>query len=302
MKKRIYIAGCGGMLGEAFYLQFKDDYILRCSDKQLNNQDTWLSYLDFRQTDMYMAKVSAFMPDYLFHLGAYTDLEFCKNNPDEAYKVNTLAVEDAVEIANRFRIPLLYISTAGMFDGKKDLYDDWDTPQPLDVYARSKYLGERIVVENARQYLVCRAGWMVGGGPAKDKKFVQKIMAQLKEGKKELSIVNDKGGTMTYTHDFAKNVRLIIKTNHFGVYNMVCKGVTSRLEITKEILRILRLEDKVKINTVTSDHFKDVYVSERPAYENLINKKLDLRGLNIMRDWREALREYIEVYYKDYLK
>jgi len=73
----------------------------------------------------------------------------------------------------------LYISTAGIFDGKKDLYDDWDMPNPLGVYARSKYMGERFVVENANRFLVCRAGWMMGAGPKKDKKFIQKLMKQI---------------------------------------------------------------------------------------------------------------------------
>jgi dTDP-4-dehydrorhamnose reductase len=300
MKKKIYITGCGGMLGEAFYLQFKDDYELRCTDKDVN--EPWLRFLDFRNFDDYRKDVFEFLPDYLFHLGAYTDLEFCKRNPDEAYLVNTIATENAVEIANRLKIPILYISTAGIFDGTKELCDDWDIPNPLGDYARSKYMGERFVIENARKYLICRAGWMVGGGPTKDKKFVQKIMQQLKGGKTELFIVDDKGGTITYTHDFAKNVRLLIENNCSGLYNMVCGGATSRLKLAREIIKILNLEEKIKITVVASDHFKGEYTAERPSFENLDNRKLRLRGLNIMRDWQEVLREYIETYYKDYLK
>lgn len=298
--KKIYIAGCGGMLGEAFYLQFRNAYVLKCTDKNVNEK--WLSFLDFRDFETYKREVLNFCPDYLFHIGAYTDLEFCKRNSDEAYFVNTIAVENAVSIANDLKIPIFYVSTAGIFDGTKELCDDWDTPNPLGDYARSKCMGERFVIENARQYLICRAGWMVGGGPAKDKKFVQKIMQQLRDGKKELFIVDDRGGTMTYTHDFAKNVRLLIENKCFGLYNMVCGGTTSRLLIAREIIKILDLEDEIKITVVTSDHFKNEYIAERPAFENLDNRKLRIKGLNIMREWQVALREYIEIYYKDYLK
>ena len=83
--------------------------------------------------------------------------------------------------------------------------------QSLGIYARSKYMGERYVCENADRYLVCRAGWMMGSGPKKDKKFINKLMKQLKDGAKELYIVDDKDGTPTYTHDFAKNVKLCLK-------------------------------------------------------------------------------------------
>jgi dTDP-4-dehydrorhamnose reductase len=299
MKKKIYIAGCGGMLGEAFYFQFKDDHIIKCTDKDVNAP--WLSFLDFRDFDAYKKDVTDFNPDYLFHLGAYTDLEFCELNPDETYKTNTLSVENAVYIANQLDIPVLYISTAGIFDGTKELYDDWDQPNPLGVYARSKYMGERYVVENAKRFLVCRAGWMMGAGPAKDKKFIQKLMKQLKEGRNELFIVDDKDGTPTFTHDFARNVKALIQKEYWGLYNMVCGGQTSRFEVAKELLEILKIKDKVKLTAVSSDYFKDIYFAQRPPCERLMNRKLNIRNLNLMRDWKVALREYIENYYKGYL-
>lgn len=297
--KKIYIAGCGGMLGEAFHLQFMDEYTLKCTDKDVNAN--WLSFLDFRDFDAYKRDVEEFKPDYLFHLGAYTDLEYCEQNEEETYLTNTIAVENAVYLANSLDIPLLYISTAGIFNGKEESYDDWASPDPLGVYARSKYLGERFVVENTKRYLVCRAGWMMGSGPTKDKKFIQKLMRQIKEGKKELFIVNDKDGTPTYTHDFAKNVKLLIEKEFWGLYNMVCGGQTSRLGVAHELLKLLNKEDGIKITEVSSDYFNSVYFAERPPCERLVNRKLKIRDLNIMRDWKDALREYIKNYYQNYL-
>jgi dTDP-4-dehydrorhamnose reductase len=300
MKKRIYIAGSGGMLGEAFYTQFKDQYELKCTDKDVN--EDWLSFLDFRDFEEYRKDVIAFKPDFLFHLGAYTDLEFCENNVDDTYLTNTLSVENAVLIANELNIPILYISTAGIFDGKKELYDDWDQPNPLGIYARSKYLGERFVIENARRFLVCRAGWMMGGGPKKDKKFIQKLMKQINDGARELYIVDDKDGTPTFTHDFAKNVMVLIEKEYWGLYNMVCGGQTSRLEVAFELLSLLGLKGLINIKVVNSEFFKDVYFAERPPCERLENRKLNLRGINLMRDWRTALKEYVDLSYLDYFK
>jgi dTDP-4-dehydrorhamnose reductase len=298
--KRIYIAGSGGMLGEAFYRKFSQDFTLRCTDIDVN--DSWLECLDFRDFDNYRQDVRAFAPDFLFHLGAYTDLEFCELHPGETYLTNTLAVENACHIANELNIPLLYISTAGIFDGRKIEYDDWDQPNPLGHYARSKYAGEVFVRENVQRHLICRAGWMMGGGPKKDKKFVQKIMRQIKEGATELHVVNDKLGTPTYTHDFAANVELLLGKQMWGLYNMVCEGETSRLEVAREIVSLMGLKENVKINEVPSEFFRKEYFAERPASERLINKKLNLRNFNIMRDWRVSLAEYLNDYYRDYLK
>jgi dTDP-4-dehydrorhamnose reductase len=297
--ERIYIAGGGGMLGDAFYRVFGAEFELKCSDIDVN--ESWLSYLDFRDFDSYRKDVLAFRPDYLFHLGAYTDLEFCELHSDDTYITNTLAVENAVSIANELTIPLLYISTAGIFDGKKDVYDDWDQANPMGHYARSKYAGEMFVKDNACKYLICRAGWMMGGGPRKDKKFVQKIMKQLKEGRRVLHVVNDKLGTPTYTHDFAQNVRALLRQEFWGLYNMACEGDTSRVEVAREIIRILRLEDSVRIIEVGSDYFKKEYFAERPPSERLLNRRLDLRKLNSMRHWKVGLSEYLRLYYKDYL-
>lgn len=297
---RLYIAGCGGMLGEAFYRQFSDGYELRCTDIDVN--ESWLSALDFRDLDAYRDDVKKFKTDYLFHLGAYTDLEYCEQHIEDTYATNTMAVENAVYIANEMDIPLLYISTAGIFDGSKLEFDDWDVPNPLGHYARAKYTGERFVIENARRYLVCRAGWMMGGGPKKDKKFIQKLMKQLKDGSKNLYIVNDKFGTPTYTHDFALNVRQLLEKQLWGLYNMVCEGSTSRLEVAQELIRILGMEEEIRIQEVSSEFFKTEYFAARPPSERLVNVKLKLRGLNSMRDWKVALREYVENYYQSYLK
>jgi dTDP-4-dehydrorhamnose reductase len=299
MRKKIYLAGCGGMLGEAFYHQFKDDYEIKCTDKDVN--ESWLSFMDFRDFAAYKKDVMAFNPDYLFHLGAYTDLEYCEQHPEDTYATNTMSVENAVYLSSELDIPLLYISTAGIFDGAKDLYDDWDIPNPLGVYARSKYMGERFVCENAKRFLVCRAGWMMGAGPKKDKKFIQKLMQQLKDGKKELFIVDDKDGTPTFTHDFAKNVKALIDNEYWGLYNMVCGGQTNRLEVAGELLNLLGLAGTIKITSVKSDYFKDVYFAERPPCERLVNRKLDLRQLNVMQEWRAALKQYIDQYYKGFL-
>jgi dTDP-4-dehydrorhamnose reductase len=298
--KKIYMAGSGGMLGEAFYKQFKNEYILKCTDKDVN--EDWLSFLDFRDLAVYKKDVEEFKPDYLFHLGAYTDLEYCENNVNDTYLTNTISVENAVYIANELDIPLLYISTAGIFDGNKDLYDDWDQPNPLGVYARSKYMGERYVVENTKNFLVCRAGWMMGAGPKKDKKFIQKLMKQIKDGNKELFIVDDKDGTPTFTHDFAKNVKALIEKEYWGLYNMVCDGQTSRLEVAHELLSLLGLSNEIKINVVNSEYFKEIYFAERPPCERLDNRKLKLRNINLMQDWKVALKEYIDLYYNSYLK
>jgi dTDP-4-dehydrorhamnose reductase len=139
----------------------------------------------------------------------------------------------------------------------------------------------------------------MGGGERKDKKFIQKLIKQISEGKKELFIVDDKDGTPTYTHDFANNSKALIESDHRGLFNMVCGGLTSRYEVATELLSLLGLDESIKITKVTSDYFKEEYFAERPACERLINKRLDELEMNTMRDWKIALKDCLEKYYPD---
>ncbi|MEC9376127.1 MAG: sugar nucleotide-binding protein [Pseudomonadota bacterium] len=284
----------------AFYKEFKKGNSLKCTDIDVNEE--WLTQLDFRDHSEYKKDVQSFQPDWLFHLGAHTDLEFCELNEKDAYDTNTESVKSAVRIANELKIPLLYISTAGIFGGEKEFYDEADKPNPLGHYGNSKYLGELYVQKNSMEYIICRAGWMMGGGEEKDKKFVQKLIKQIKEGKKVLHIVDDKEGTPTYTHDFAKNCKALIESEHRGLFNMVCGGMTSRYEVATELISILNLNEKVSLQQVSSDFFKEEYFATRPECERLVNKHLDEINMNLMRDWRVALSDCISKYYPEMMK
>ena len=296
---RLYVAGAGGMLGEGFHRTARETDVIRFSDKDQN--EPWLEFCDFRDFDHYRDEVRAFEPDVLIHLGAYTSLEYCEENADDAYMTNTLSVENAATIANEFDVPLVYISTAGIFNGEKDLYDDWDRPDPLGVYARSKYMGEVMVQQRVARHFICRAGWMMGGGVKKDKKFISKIGKQLAGGASEINVVDDKLGTPTLTWDFARNLRALLDTKYYGLYNMVCGGLTGRLEVATEMVRLLGLDKSVKVNAVPSSYFASEFFAPRPANERLVNRKLALRNMNMMRDWREALGDYIAADWSDHI-
>lgn len=288
---RILITGCGGMLGEAVYTAFSKICIVRATDIDINIE--WLSYMDVRDYQAIEKEIKEFKPTAIFHLAALTDLEYCETNPAEAYETNALGTENVVTLCKKFDILMVYISTAGIFDGNQDVYNDYDQPNPIGHYGKSKYAAEMLVQSNLEKHFIFRPGWMMGGGPKKDKKFVKKIMDQINSGKKELFAVRDKLGTPTYTYDFSENILKVINTGFYGLYNIVCTGESSRYDVAKEILIVLNLEDKIKLTEVSSDYFKKEYFAPRPYSEKLINLKLNLRSLNNMRDWRVCLKEYL---------
>ncbi len=297
---RVYIAGCGGMLGEAVYEHFNSFCLVKATDIDVN--EDWLSYADVRDFSGSSASIREFRPDVLINLAAQTDLEECERDQENAWLTNALGAENLGLIANELRILYVYISTAGIFDGKQEFYTDFDLPNPLGHYARSKCYGEQFVRQSVQRHYVVRAGWMMGGGPRKDKKFVNKIYRQICDGKKTLHVVEDKLGTPTYTVDFARGLQRLIESDQYGLYNQVCGGSASRYDVALEFVGLLGLDNEIKIEKVSSDFFKDVYFAPRPESEKLVNTKLNTRGLNVMRDWKVCLSEYVEIFLRDYYR
>lgn len=289
--EKILILGCGGMLGEAFYNTFKDDYEVRASDIDVN--ESWLTALDVRDSDAIRKEALEFRPGFIFNLAAYTDLEYCEDNPEAAYLTNTTGAENAATISEEIGSTYVFISTAGIFDGGKDVYDDHDIPAPLSVYGKSKYKAELSIKDIGTKYFIFRPGWMMGGGQ-KDKKFIHKIIKQLLAGKRELHVVSDLKGSPTYTYDFARNVNAMISTQLYGLYNMTCEGGPSRYDVAAEMLKIFDLQDRIELIEVKSDHFSEEYFAPRPDSEVLENLKLKLRNLDNMRDWNLSLKDYLE--------
>lgn len=291
---KIYLAGCGGMLGEAVYKRFASIAKVKATDIDVN--EAWLSYADVRDYEMISKSIRDFNPNLVINLAALTDMEYCEREPQQAWLTNALGAENVGLIAASLGATYVYISTAGIFDGKQDYYSDFDQPNPLSTYAKSKYYGERFAVEHVPKHYVIRAGWMMGGGPAKDKKFINKIYKQIVSGMTDLYVVNDKAGTPTYTIDFAAGIQKLVESDLYGVYNQVCRGSATRLDVALEFVRLLGLEHEIRVNEVSSDFFKKEYFAPRPASEMLVNEKLTARRLNIMRDWRECLKEYSSVF------
>lgn len=293
--QRVLITGCGGMLGNAIYPYFRErcSHVL-ASDIQIEDDEHgWLSYLDARDATAMDAAFTDFRPDLVLHLAALVDVEECELRPEDARVSNCETARIAAELSAKHNATLVYISTGGVFDGAKgDYYTEDDTPNPIMIYGATKLDGEHEVAKVGGKAFTLRAGWMVGGGPRNDHKFVSFICKQLLDGAKTIYGVTDKVGTPTYTHDFAMNLFALLDSKAYGTYHMVCKGSGTRFEVAKEIVRICGYSD-VEVKGVDSSHFEKQFWVPRPDCEMLLNQGLERLGINLMRDWRVAIEEYI---------
>jgi dTDP-4-dehydrorhamnose reductase len=291
--KKIFIAGANGMLGTTLQnLTNTSEYLL--TDKDTEGE---VKYCDIRDLKHTTQVINEYTPDIILNFAALVDLEYCEQEKDDCYLTNTIAAIHLFNLAKDLNIPYVFISTAGIFGNDKEFYTEEDTPYPLSAYGKSKYYTEQLLQNQSyEKYWIFRAGWMMGGGPDKDKKFVNKIMKQIKAGVKELNVVDDKLGVPTYTKDFAYSILRHLEENlPYGLYNMVSSGEASRYQTAVEINEFLNLG--VVVNKVDSSFFAEEYSAPRPYSEKLINKALNDLQRNYMRNWKVCLHEYLNQYF-----
>lgn len=293
---RVLITGSAGMLGSALYPAF-----VRAGHRTVATDlapmavgDLPMDRLDVRDHDAVRKVIDAAEPELVVHLAAETDLETCEGDPDHAFRTNTAGTHNVALACAANDIPLVYVSTAGVFDGTKTEgpYDEFDTPRPINMYGLSKYQGERLVERFVPRAWIVRAGWMVGGGQ-RDHKFVARILGQLAAGAQTIHAVTDKLGTPTYTQDFSANLLALIDSPYYGLYHMACRGGGSRFDVARAILDHLGLDD-VDLEPVTSDFFAETFPAPRPHSELMRNRMLEIHDLDRMRPWQEALADYLD--------
>lgn len=273
---RVLITGSNGMVGS--YV----DFGIRTNHRSLNVTDLDEVFLVCRK----------YKPKIILHLAAETNVEYCDRDPQHAYLVNTIGTYNMVIAAKELGAKFVYISTSSVFDGlNKKSYKEKDVPNPQGNYGRSKFLGEIIVKSILKDYIIGRICWVFGGGPCKDQKFVAKMISQTNQ--KEIKVISNKYGSPTYGKDLVNALKKMILNNQSGVFHMSNTGKTSRAGMVSEIVKITNSKSVVK---EVDQNFFGIMSDNSYNNESMISK------ISIMRPWSEAIREYIEEEWGDYIQ
>lgn len=292
------MTGAGGMVGSTLVPVFRSEGF-EVFPTDLIVSVKGIEFLDVRDAEQVLSVVKRVKPDFVVHLAAKTDVEKCEVEVEDAFSVNAVGTQNVALACQEVGAVMIYMSTAGVFDGgKEEPYTEFDLPNPLNVYGKSKLEGERFVERLLDKYFIVRTSWLFGGGLKNDKKFVAKILRQILEGKRKIYVVTDKVGTPTCTVDLSKCMAHLMKTKYYGLYHVVCKGRATRFQVAKKIFECLGRND-IELVPVSSEYFSKEYYAPRADSEMLQNYVLELRGMNHdVRHWEEALQEYLNTSFK----
>lgn len=284
---KIVVIGAQGQLGSDIIIA-NDEFNYEIVP--LNH--TQIEIIDFENSYKILKAIE---PQVIINTAAFHKVDLCEKEVDKAYKVNAIGIRNLGVIANEIDSKIVHISTDYVFDGmKKDRdigYTEFCRPNPINIYGKSKLLGEELLKNVTNKYYIIRASGLYGTGGSKSKggNFVMKML-EFSRKYEELTVVNDQISTPTNTYYLAKQILEIIKYPYYGTYHVTCEGSASWYTFALEIFELANI--KIKVNPVTTEEFKTI--AERPKYSVLENYILKTQDLNIMPDWREALKEYVK--------
>ena len=271
---RILITGHKGQLGQALQREFHHDQSLGID---LPEHDV-TSAEDIAQT------ICDYGPDVVVHPAALTDVDTCAQQPELALRVNGLGTHNVALACLRCGAALLTVSTNEVFDGKKGApYYEYEHPNPVNGYARSKLAGEIYTRMHLSRFYIVRTAWLYSQG---GNSFVSKIVqAAHKHG--ALRVVCDEISSPTYAPDLAQAISRLIRTGHYGIYHFTNEGSCSRYEFARRILSLSGQQD-VPIEPITSDQWPRASIPPlHCVIRNFAGAQLGIR----LRHWEEALRE-----------
>lgn len=273
---RVLVTGAGGQLGREVVDAFAGHEVLE-SDRPT---------VDVGDREQVLQLMGATRPDAVVHTAAWTDVDGCESDPDQALRVNALGTRHVVAAARLVGARVCYVSTDYVFDGAADRpYTEWDRPNPLSVYGRSKLGGE---AETGADDTVVRTSWLCG---RHGHNFVKTVLARATQGE-ELRVVDDQHGCFTLATDLAAMIRRLVVERRAGLYHVTNQGHTTWYRLAREVVATAGLDTSL-VRAIDTSEMQPPRAAARPRFAVLDNAALRLSGIPLLPDHRDALRRLL---------
>ena len=269
---RILVTGATGSIGKSL-----------CPMLENEGYQYWATnskIFDVTNTKMVNEIMNKISLDFIIHLAGYTNIDQAEDNPEIAYSVNQLGTKNIANIARKHNIPIVYVSTDNVFDGKSETpYKTTDATNPINVYGKSKLAGEQEIIRATKKYYILRTSWLYGVGGYVD------AMLTFSNFRKEISVVDDQIGSPTCVDDVSKKIIELIKTKApYGIYHISSSGRATWADYTRKIFEIKKRD--VEVTAIDKSDFP------RPA---LRPKFCVLDSNDELPAWQESLEKYLTV-------
>jgi dTDP-4-dehydrorhamnose reductase len=279
---RVTLFGATGLLGQ--------ELVRALSGVQLTALSS--SDADLRDQAQVEKVILNSRPDWIILAAAYTDVDGCEKNREQAFAVNHQGAINVAHAARAAGARLMFLSSDYVFDGTKTTpYETTDLRNPINVYGETKARAEEQLLEILPEVCIVRTSWLFGhGGKCFPATILKLATAKPESGEPQLSVVNDQRGSPTFTPDLASAIAQLVKQNARGIVHATNSGDCTWYKFAKEIVQTSGLSATVK--PVTTAEFPRP--ARRPANSVLSPASLRDHGIQIP-SWQDALARYLKV-------
>ena len=275
---KVLITGANGQLGQDMRKLCR----LTCIDYNAADSNI-IDISDINSVGTFLAEHQV---DVIINCAAYNAVDLAETEWKKAFSVNGLGVRNLAIAANQVGALLVHFSTDYVFDGTSGRpYTLADNTRPISRYGESKLLGESILRDLAKRYILIRTSWVFGSG---NDNFPKKIVRAGRENK-ELKVVTDQVSSPTYTVDLAQATLDLIRRQAYGTYHITNSGYCSRFEWAAYILD--QIGWKGNLVPATSDEFPTAAI--RPVFSVLDNFGTEETLGYSLPDWKDATTRFL---------
>lgn len=269
----ILVTGSSGQLGQALQSvahQYSSIQFVFCTSAEL----------DITNKESCMAAFNKYQPDYCINAAAYTAVDKAETEPEKAFEVNVMGVENVAKACKLCSTTLFHISTDFVFDGKKQQpYTEDDEPNPQSVYGKTKLEGEKALKRVLDNYFIIRTSWVYSDFGNNFKK----TMLRLAKDCKEISVVNDQTGRPTHAVDLASMLlEMIMKAESlksepdklkglYSIYNYSGYEICTWYDFAVAIFKENNID--VAVRPISTEEY--ITLAKRPKYSVLDKNKIE---------------------------
>ncbi len=280
---RVLVTGASGQVGTEIVADLQRRRAERRRGPPLEIVAADHGSLDVADRDAVLGSIGTIQPEIIIHSAAWTAVDACEGDPDRAYGVNSLGTRHIASAARLVGAHVCFLSTDYVFDGTLSRpYVEWDEPNPVSVYGRSKLGGER---ELDPAHTIVRTSWVCGRTGTN----MVRTLLRLAGGAERLRFVDDQRGSPTVAADLARRVVDLSLGRHAGLFHVTNQGATTWYEFARVVLAAADL-DPARVESVSTAELTPPRPAPRPANSVLDNAALRLSGWSPLPDWEPAVR------------
>jgi dTDP-4-dehydrorhamnose reductase len=269
-RQKIMVTGGSGLLGSKLVplLDTKYEVYPIYNLNQINHKNAIkVNILDFNQIEKNIIDIN---PDVIIHAAAMSNVDQCERDPELAFQINTDSTINILKSALNTGSHLVFLSTDYVFNGEKGDYTEYDQPDPINVYGKTKYMSEQAITGSGIEYTIVRTSVMYGSTAGSGKiNYVLWVIKRLTENN-PISIITDQTVSPTYNMNLANMLAETVERKLTGIYNLSGATQINRYDFTQKIVEQFELNPELVIPTTTD---KMLWTAKRPKNSSLNTKK-----------------------------